>query len=170
MAVNLSIRGLWKTCLSFICISRPYWKLSQMPTSKGVAQCLPVLKTTASLPASSPPAATSGLRHRLLGLFRGFTNKCVGRRGSFPYWCVALGFLLPVTRNIKQTWLCVALLSALYHGVQPVLPWSAALLPSCSGEHLWRSGLRQGFLGAFLPYCHHGSDRSVTSSSCQHLS
>ena len=61
--------------------------------------------------------------------------------------------------------------SALHHGVQPVLPWSAALLPRCSGEHLQRPGLGQGFLGAVLPYCvHHGSDSSVTSSSCQHLS
>jgi len=61
--------------------------------------------------------------------------------------------------------------SASQHGVQPVLPWSVAFLPRCSGDHLQHMGLGQGFPGAILPYCvHHGSDSSVTSSSCQCLS
>lgn len=91
-------------------------------------------------------------------------NKCAGRRSAFLYVCMALGLLLPVTRNVKQPWLRVV--PAVFYGMQPGLPWSSALLLGRSGGHLQLSGLRKGFLEVVVPYCvHHGSDSNVTCSS-----
>lgn len=149
-----------------------FWALLEMKSNanfQGAARCSSVLDTT-SLTASSPPAAISGPQHQLLCLFGGFMNKCMGRRGSFPYTRAALGFLLPVTCNIKQTRLCVVpavlhtmVCSLCFPGAQRSSPGAPESISSA-----WIVG--KGFLGLFCQACiHHGSDCSVTSS-CQHLS
>lgn len=170
MAVNLSIRGLWKTCLWFICTSRPYWKLSQMPTSKGVAQCCQYSKP-------QPPCLPGLLQlpPRDCGTdcwVRSEVLQTSARAGEAPshtrVWHWGFSCLSHATQSRPG---CVLPCSALYTmvcslcfpGVQHSSPHA---LEGISGA----PGLGKGFLELFLPYFHHGSDGSVTSSSCQHLS
>lgn len=63
-------------------------------------------------------------------------NKCMGRRGAFLYVCTALGFLLPVTCNVKQTWLCVAPPAQCF---MPQCVACASLEHSAPPQVLWRA-------------------------------
>lgn len=89
-------------------------------------------------------------------------DKSTGRRGSLPYTCTALGLFLPVTGNIKQTWLCIA--PAVLYTLVCSLCSSPGALDTISSTQV--SG--KGFLQLFC--VHHGWDSSVTSPSCQHHS